>query len=80
MFAEIIKTKIYGITFMSHAGHMVYMLLGNDGRPPCLFTGDHLFVGGCGESYGWSACMYICPCQPPVWPSTCAFVRMFCVN
>lgn len=32
-------------------GHMVYMLLGNDGRPPCLFTGDHLFVGGCGQIF-----------------------------
>jgi len=20
-------------------------------EPPCLFTGDHIFVGGCGESF-----------------------------
>ena len=27
---------------------MVYML---QVEPPCLFTGDHIFVGGCGESF-----------------------------
>ena len=37
-----------GIGVYLYAGHMVYML---QTEPPCLFTGDHVFVGGCGESF-----------------------------
>lgn len=31
-------------------GHMVYVLDGDPfGSPPCLFSGDLLFLAGCGE-------------------------------
>lgn len=34
------------------SGHICYMLDGKSlGAPDCLFTGDHLFVGGCGRLY-----------------------------
>lgn len=33
------------------AGHMVYLLRSD---PPCLFSGDHIFVGGLGlYMYAW---------------------------
>ena len=32
------------------AGHMCYILSGGDGAP-CVFTGDILFVGGCGRMF-----------------------------
>jgi len=32
------------------SGHVVYFLDGAAlGAPDCLFSGDHLFLGGCGE-------------------------------
>ena len=31
------------------AGHMVYLLHCD---PPCLFSGDHIFVGGLGQCCG----------------------------
>jgi hydroxyacylglutathione hydrolase len=30
-------------------GHIVYVLRST--TPPCLFTGDHLFIGGCGKVF-----------------------------
>ena len=30
-----------------YVGHMIYTLTST--TPPCLFTGDHLFLAGCGK-------------------------------
>ena len=31
-------------------GHVIYLLRGEPlGAPDCLFSGDHLFLGGCGK-------------------------------
>ena len=33
------------------AGQVVYLLDGDPlGAPDCLFSGDHLFLGGCGKN------------------------------
>lgn len=50
------KVKVGCLTFEALAtpghtvGHMVYVLDGGPfGGPPCLFSGDLLFLAGCGE-------------------------------
>lgn len=50
------KVSVGSLTFEALAtpghtvGHMVYVLDGGPfGGPPCLFSGDLLFLAGCGE-------------------------------
>lgn len=50
------KVRVGCLTFEALAtpghtvGHMVYVLDGGPfGGPPCLFSGDLLFLAGCGE-------------------------------
>lgn len=50
------KVSVGSLTFEALAtpghtvGHMVYVLDGDPfGGPPCLFSGDLLFLAGCGE-------------------------------
>jgi len=33
------------------AGHICYFVTGDEGEPPAVFTGDTLFVGGCGRFF-----------------------------